>query len=76
MNIVKIQEVTASGTKSNSTLHKENQNIMCFSPHNHFELMQRILNLKFVSKIIQILGNFVIHCMIINLFKYMSQNFN
>ena len=50
-NIVKIQEVIARRTKSNSILHKENQNIKGFSPHNHFELTQRILNLKFVSKI-------------------------
>ena len=51
MNIVKIQEVIAHRKKSNSVLHKENQNNKSFSPHNHFELMQRILNFKFVSKI-------------------------
>ena len=27
-------------TKSNSILHKENQNIKWFSAHNHFELTQ------------------------------------
>ena len=41
-NIVEIQEVIARRTKSNSILHKENQNIEGFSPHNHFELTQRI----------------------------------
>ena len=51
LNIVKIQEVIARIMKSNSILHKKNQNIKGFSPHNHFELTQRILNLKFMSKI-------------------------
>ena len=34
-----------------SALHKDNQNIKDFSPNNHFEVMQRILSLKFASKI-------------------------
>ena len=50
-NIVNVQEVIARKTKSNSVLHKENQNIMGFSPHNHLELKQKIFSLKFVSKI-------------------------
>ena len=44
--MVKMQEMMACRTRSNSAAPKENQNIKGFSPNNHFEL-----NLKFVSKI-------------------------
>ena len=50
-NMVKIQEVIARRTKSNSILHIENQNVKGFYPYNHSELAQRFWNLKFVSKI-------------------------
>ena len=43
-NIVKIQEVIARKTRSNSVAPKENQNIKGFSPNNHSELTQRMLN--------------------------------
>ena len=51
MNIVKIQEVIAITASSNSVAPKENQNIKGFSRNNHFELTQRMLNLKLMSKI-------------------------
>ena len=51
VNIVKMQEVINHRMRSNSVVHKDNQNVKGFSPNNHFELTQRILNLKFVSKI-------------------------
>ena len=50
-NIVKTQDVIACRTWSNSVTPKENQYIKVFLPNNHFELMQRMLNLKFMSKI-------------------------
>ena len=53
-NIVKIQEVLARRKRWNSVALKENQNIKGFSPNNYFELTQRMLNLKFTSKIKQI----------------------
>ena len=51
INIVKMQKVIAHRMRSNSVHHKENQNIKDFSPNNRFELMKKILNLKFVTKI-------------------------
>ena len=49
-NIVKMLEMMARRTRSNSVASKENQNIKMFSPNNHYELTQRMLNLKFMSK--------------------------
>ena len=47
----KMQNVIAHRTRLNSVAHKENQNIKGFSKNNHLELTQRILSLKFMSKI-------------------------
>ena len=66
-----MQEMMTRRTRSNSVPPKENQNIKGFSPNNHFEM-----NLKFGSKIILILRNFIIHSRIFNLLKCMHQNLN
>ena len=50
-NIVKKQAIIARRARSNSFVSKENQNIKRLSPSNQFELTQRILHLKFISKI-------------------------
>ena len=42
-------EVVNMCTRSNSVLHKKNQNIKVFSPNNNFELTLRISNLNFVA---------------------------
>ena len=46
-----MQDVIARRTRSYLVAPKENQNIKGVSPNNHSELTQRMLNLKFMTKI-------------------------